>query len=69
MTVRYVDGADPVSTTPEPVLSLNTAYDCEAAGHVMGGWMHDHGLPKPTQYRGCVIPGCGATQRRKTPQA
>ena len=49
-------------------LKINTGYDCETSGHIMGQWFPNKvelGV-KPSKRRICVIPGCFRVQVKET---
>ena len=72
MSIRGGSGAASVPPRPTPreePFIRPQPYICELHGHIMDKWFTKTGLPKPTQFRKCVIPGCKFTQERKAPQA
>lgn len=47
----------------------NHGWPTDPARHVWTAWMTKTGMPKPTQYRSCIHPHCGATETREAPRA
>lgn len=56
-----------MSETPKVIekrFSTDDGHD-----HVVDDWRTKTGLPKPTQYRTCVLPGCTYVENRPAPNA
>ena len=50
--------------TPTPEYRVNESYDCEESGHIMGPWYAKTGMPKPVDYRNCMV--CRSAHQERT---